>query len=256
MRPWTRAIVSTVLYLGLAAAGLHPLAAEQPRPRLFDPKLLAPAVAQERSPVERTIAAIAGIRHEIRLPSEGSLGAYSTRHEDMLAWILSYVGGERHRDGFVLATLRRAAFQAPPGEERDMLLLFRGAVGDQEVAVDVAGYLADVRKPINLRCAAANALGHLKHPRTIEALVQMLEGDMVWISMNKRSVVNTIEGNFKSYIVRWSAKQALAAYDCDNLLPDRYKPRLEKAVTSVEFTDQEWDALYKASLMPRAQPAF
>ncbi len=206
--------------------------------------------------MERTIAAIAGIRHEIRLPSEGSLGAYSTRHEDMLAWMLSYLGGKQHRDGFDLATLRRAALQAPPGEERDMLLLLRGAVGDQEAAADVAGYLADVRKPIYLRCAAAKALGYLKHPRTIEELIQVLEGDMVWISMPKGAVINTIKSSFKGYRVRMAAKQALAAYDRDNLLPDRYKPRLEKAVTSVEFTDQEWDALYKASLLPRAQPAF
>ncbi len=203
-------------------------------PRRFRRDWLAPATAfnKHRTPVQRAQTAIDCIVYEVRYPSEGKFNRLANNHHKTLEWMLLYVGAEENARALDPGTLRRAVATLPAGEARDVVLILCGLGGAAEMRGPLSAYLTDLSRPGLLRGHAAEALGRLQSPQSIDLLFQVALTDPAW---EERTTPHPRTGAtipIASYPVRWHALQALRAYERDNLLPERVKARLDEIRTS------------------------
>ena len=207
--------------------GLFPTPPKR-EPRHFNPDWLAPATAfnKHRTPVQRAQTAIDCIVYEVRYPSEGKGSRLGTRHHRTLAWMLQYVGAEENARALDLATLRRAVATLPAGEARDVVLILCGLAGADEMRGPLSAYLTDLSRPGLLRGHAAEALGRLQSPQSIDLLLKVALEDPAWEGTSGYEPTTRDYVKKASYPVRYYALQALRAYERDNLLPERVTARL------------------------------
>lgn len=227
LRVWEIVGLAVSVLAGAPATAQH---------HLFDPNLLGPARDPKRTPEERSLAAVGCIREEVRRPTTGPWNEAGTRHHTTMRMIL--VGNLAHhrvRSGLDQTTIRRASLAAPPGEERDMLFMLRGLLGDNEVTSWALGYLKDVRNPPYYRGMAIRALGELRPPEAVTVLANMLDSDPIWKKEAKRAVVNSTRSTHKHYMLREEAYHALKCYQRDLLLPAQYQDRLLSPKVYEEF---------------------
>jgi hypothetical protein len=210
------------LGLALQLAG-GALAQSKKPPHRFDWKRLLPAGNQRLPVEERTRVALECIREEVVNPTE----PYFTEHDhaSMLWNIVEYLAHPSGRGGLNLARIRAARTASRIPEERDVLLLLLGTLGDASVKQEVTAYLLDTQKPGRLRMLAATALGTIRDPASIDILLRVAETDKATEVRARLSTVGHQSSRQRVYLVREAASIALVRFDQDLLLSEEAKAR-------------------------------
>lgn len=235
-------VVVTVPLLGAEPTGRglyqDPRGLRKNAPYRFDWDLLLPAGDTQRTPTERSQTAIYCLLKEVRRPSTGRWSSEATLHHVTLHNILRYLGHKTVREGLDGNTIRKASIATEPGEQRDVLMLLRGLLGDREVTGVITAYLLEPKNPAHLRSVATEALGNIRDPQSIAVLFHVAESDEAWVTEPKLAIIGSERRTvYKFFLVRAAAKAALNSYDQDLLLSKAAKERLARLVTGMRFDD-------------------
>jgi hypothetical protein len=210
------------LGLALQLAG-GALAQSKKPPHRFDWNRLLPAGDKRLPPAERTRVALECIREEVVHPTE----PYFTDHDHVskLWCIVMFLTHENNEAGMQRPRIRQAYAAARIPEERDVLLLLLGTLGDASVKQEVTAYLLDTQKPGRLRMLAATALGTIRDPASIDILLRVAETDKATEVRARLSTVGHQSSRQRVYLVREAASIALVRFDQDLLLSEEAKAR-------------------------------
>jgi hypothetical protein len=227
----TRALVGGALALGLVAGGA--LAGPKKLPHRFDWTRFQPAGNKSITPAERTRIALAGIREEVVNPTTHAYWDPAGDHYPMLWTMVAFLTHPNNEAGMDRKLIRDARAGSRNPEERDVLLLLLGNLGDAGVKGEVTSYLLDAGKPGRLRMLAATALGEIRDPASIDILLRVAETDRATERRPRGSGTDSRKSMQSVYLVREAARTALVRFDQDLLLSEEARARL-KAIKVAE----------------------